>query len=102
MCANSAAIQPRLRTMPRIVLLRCAAVHRGKASFKLNSAVLRSFGVSAKSTRASITARARAAGRGKAFVNFSRLHTTAYPSHSLIVGHYARTVDRLALIIKIG
>src|SRR5437667_5936 len=77
MRANSAAIQARLRTIPRIVASRCASVHCGNASFKLNSAVLRSFGVTANSILARPTANARAKEGGNAPANLITLHTTA-------------------------
>src|SRR6266851_141679 len=97
MRANSAAIQPRLRTMPRIVAARCVLVHSGNASFKLNSAVLRSLGVTANNIRATVTANTRANRRGNAPVSFRTIHTPAYASHSVIAGHYARTyLSRLA------
>src|SRR5438874_3131008 len=101
MRANSAAIQPRLRTIPRIVASRCASVHRGNASFKLHSAVLRSFGVSANNILARPSANVRAKERGNAPASLTTLDTTAYAIHSFIVGHYARSIDRLAVIVKI-
>src|ERR1700746_741570 len=91
MRANSAAIQPRLRTMPRVVAARCVSVHSGNASLKLNSAVLRSFGVTANKIRATATANARANRRGNAPVILRTIHTTANANHSFIAGHYART-----------
>src|SRR5436309_15728959 len=101
MRANSAAIQARLRTIPRIVASRCASVHCGNASFRLNSAVLRSFGVTANSILARPTANARAKEGGNAPANLITLHTTAYASRSFIAGHYARSIDRFAVIVKI-
>src|SRR5207245_384087 len=101
MRANSAAIQARLRTIPRIVASRCASVHCGNASFKLNSAVLRSFGVTANNILARPSANAQAKERGNAPASLTTLDTTAYAIHSFIVGHYARSIDPLAVIVKI-
>jgi 4-amino-4-deoxy-L-arabinose transferase-like glycosyltransferase len=47
------------------------------------------------------SANARAKERGNAPANLITLHTTAYAIHSFIVGHYARSIDRLAVIVKI-
>src|SRR5882724_9688430 len=101
MRANSAAIQARLRTIPRMVASRCPSVHCGNASFKLNSAVLRSFGVTANNILARPSANARAKERGNAPASLTTLDTTAYAIHSFIVGHYARSIDPLAVIVKL-
>src|SRR5262252_1368882 len=91
MRANSAAIQPRLRVIPRIAFWRRASVHSGNASRKLNCAVLRSWGVKARSVRARIAPVPRAAERGMKPTTLRTLQAKTYPSHSFIAKHYART-----------
>src|SRR5271168_5225795 len=83
--ANSAAIQPKLRTILRVASLRCASVHSGKASRRLNSAVFRSLGTNTNRTAVTVAAKLRATARGSAPIVFKIIQTAAYSSHSLIV-----------------
>src|SRR5580704_2278250 len=82
--ANSAAIQPRLRTILRVTSLRCASVQPGKASRRLNSAVFRNFGCKKKSKLVTEAAKLRATPRGSAPSVFKISQTGAYSSHSFI------------------
>ena len=82
--ANSVAIQPKLRTMPRTTELRWVASHPGNASRKLNSAVRLSFGSAAYRPAAIVLATPRAMPRGEAPNVFKIAHTAAYSSHSFI------------------
>jgi hypothetical protein len=83
--ANSAAIQPRLRTIARITALRRPSSQSGKASRKLNSAVRCNFGNASYIAAAIKAARPRAMPRGIAPSAFKITQTAAYSSHSFIV-----------------
>src|SRR5450755_1286606 len=80
--ANSAAIQPRLRTILRVISRRRFSPHSGKASFRLNSEILRSLGSRAKQIRATPEAMVRARGRGSAPRIFTTVTAAAYWSQS--------------------
>src|SRR5215467_12822117 len=90
MRANSAAIQPRLRAIARMVSCRFASLQSGNASCRLKLAVLRSLGVSASSVMATAAPVARASQRGIEPTALSTDQLTAYASHCFIARHFIR------------
>src|SRR5260370_14724930 len=84
MRANSAAIHPRFRVIFSSVERRCASVHSGNASRKLNSAVFFSFGSASNSNLTPTAAMLRAIARGNTPSVLISVHATTYCNRSFI------------------
>src|ERR1700741_4970012 len=86
--ANSAAIQPRFRTIFVLILLRSASVMSGKARHRLKSAVFRSFGRRKKKDKREMKPKRRGPlGGGNDPIACRIVHAAANSSHSLITVH---------------
>src|SRR5712692_243321 len=82
--ANSAAIQPKFRSIPRKTALRCASLHSGNAIRTFTSAILLNPGSSAEKIRTTPAAKLLAIGRGNTPSPLRMTHTAAYSIHSFI------------------